>query len=369
MTISALLRILILVFLIHPAAQAIGGGTFVYLSLDSLHRIAVYKADPVDGALTFVASVDAHGEPGSLAVDQANTRLYAAIRSTNSVSSFRINPATGDLTMMGDVTVGWNPAYVGVDASGKFLFTAHFSSARAAVYGIRPDGAVQAGALQVITTPVNPHSIQTDRSNTLVFVPCRGGEAVLQYRFNGSTGSLTANSPDRRSTPDSTGPRLLAFHPHLSVVYAVNEFGRSVTAYSIDTVTGTLAPLQTLSLQPRTPKELVIAPNIGGADIHTTPDGRFLYATNRGPNTIAAYKLDPSTGLMTAIGEYATERIPRSFAIDPGGLFLYAGGQLSGTVAAYRIDTSSGLLTPLRIYHVGRNPAWITVVRMNTEDR
>jgi len=101
----------------------------------------------------------------------------------------------------------------------------------------------------------------------------------------------------------------------------------------------------------------------GGADVHMTPDGRFLYATNRGPNSIAAYRLDPATGVMTFIAHYPTETMPRSFAIDPAGRFLYAGGQRSGRLAAYRIEAGTGRLTLLNSYQVGKNPVWVLVVQ------
>jgi 6-phosphogluconolactonase len=101
----------------------------------------------------------------------------------------------------------------------------------------------------------------------------------------------------------------------------------------------------------------------GGADVHMTRDGRFLYATNRGPSSIAAYRLDPATGLMTFIARYPTEAMPRSFAIDPTGRFLYAGGQRSGRLAAYGIDPGTGRLALLKTYYVGRNPVWVLVAQ------
>jgi len=345
------------------AASPPAGDSYVYVSLDSLQCIGIFSINSSSGDLTPVKTVDAGGQPGSLAVDPTNHILYAAIRSKNSVASFRINPKTGDLSYIGSAGVTWNPVYLAVDRKGRYLFTAHFADHRAAVYAIGQNGAVQGGALQVITTPQNPHSIRTDCSNRYLFIPCRSGEAILTYRFNDTSGVMSPGLPDRIATPDSTGPRHIVVHPFLNIAYVANEFEGSVTAYRLDSLNGALTRLQTLSMQIGETGGTAGPAYRGGADVHLTPDGRFLYATNRGPNSIAAYRLDPTTGLMTFIAHYPTEAMPRSFAIDPGGRFLYAGGQRSGRLAAYTIDAGTGRLALSKTYHVGRNPVWVLIAQ------
>ena len=346
-----------------PSAKASEKGMYVYVSLDSSQTIAVYKVDPINGDLTFVNETAVDGQPVSLAVDPTNRFLHAAQRTKNSVASFRIDEKSGELTLIGTVNVSWNPVYLSMDRTGKFLFTTHFSDNKAAVYAVGQNGAVQSGALQVLTTASNPHSILIDKSNRYLFIPCRSGEAILQYRFNETNGSISLQSPDRWTARDSIGPRHIIMHPFLKTVYVVNEFGRSVTAFQLDDEKGTLTEIQTLSMQPENKGKTTIARNTGGADIHCTPDGRFLYATNRGPDSIASYQLNPTTGSMTIISQYPTEKMPRSFGIDQTGKFLYAGGQLSGTIASYFIEPANGKLRPLKIYSVGRNPVWILMTK------
>jgi 6-phosphogluconolactonase len=152
------------------------------------------------------------------------------------------------------------------------------------------------------------------------------------------------------------------------MAYVVNEFGRSVTGYTLDDAAGVLAEIQTLSIQQHSIGNMS-GPNTGGADIHLTPDGRFLYASSRGPDNIAAYRIDPISGLMTPIAQYPTERMPRSFSIDPDGKYLYVAGQKSGQIAAYKIDSLNGQLKQLRIYTAGSNPTWITTVRIHDSGR
>lgn len=146
----------------------------------------------------------------------------------------------------------------------------------------------------------------------------------------------------------------------------MNEFGRSVTVYQVDTLNKTLSAIQTLSLVPPNsarPK----APNKGGADIHLTPDTRFLYASNRDPDNIIAFSVDASSGRLTLIAQYSLEGTPRAFDIDPTGKFIYVGGQTSGKLTAFRIDTSDGNLIRLHTYDVGESLVWVLIVQIDAE--
>jgi 6-phosphogluconolactonase len=339
-----------------------GGDDYAYVSLDAELSIAIYRIDSARGDLSFIKKFVVSGEPGALAVDPTHTVLYAAIRSTNSISSFRIDKRNGDLTPINTIRAAGNPVYVGTDKTGKFLLTACFADSKAAIYSIRNDGGVQDSAVQVLVTEKNAHAIQTDPTNRFLFIPCRTGEVIQQFRFNSSTGMLTPNTPDRTLTPPKTGPRHFTFHPSLDMVCVANEFGSSVTAYRLGKADGSLSELQTLSSLPAN----AVGTNTG-ADIHITPDGRFLYASNRGHESIAAFSLDAVSGRLTSIGFFPTEKTPRSFSLDPTGRFLYAGGQGSGKIAAYCIDQESGQLTRLVTYDAGKNPVWILTVRLVTK--
>jgi 6-phosphogluconolactonase len=263
------------------------------------------------------------------------------------------------LTHINTIRAAGNPVYVGTDKTGKFLLSAYFGESRAAIYSLRLDGGVRDSAIQVLETEKNAHAIQVDPSNRFVFIPCRTGETIHQFRFDAIYGILTPNTPDRILTPAKTGPRHLAFHPSLNIAYFANEFGSTVTAYHTNPG-GILSELQTLTSLPKDS----VGPNTG-ADVHVTPDGRFLYASNRGHESIAAFSIDEGTGRLAPIGYYPTEKTPRSFSLDPGGRFLYAGGQGSGRIAAYSVNQRSGELTPLKRYDVGRNPVWILTVRIS----
>ena len=158
---------------------------------------------------------------------------------------------------------------------------------------------------------------------------------------------------------EGTGPRHYCFHPVLDTVYVDNEQGSSVTAYGFDTVNGALEPFQTLSTLPT---------DFDGdntcAQIHMHPTGRFIYASNRGHDSIACFAIDSSTGELSTIGQTPSEPMPRAFNLDPDGRFLFAGGQGSGNLAAYRIDQQTGALTHLETYAVGSTVMWVMILRL-----
>ena len=159
--------------------------------------------------------------------------------------------------------------------------------------------------------------------------------------------------------PGEVGPRHFCFHPHRDILYFSNEQGSSVTAYRFNTSAGTLTAMQTVSTLP----DGYTGPN-SCAQIRIAPSGRFLYAPNRGHNTIAGFAVDASTGLLTPTGHTPAEPIPRAFNLDPDGKFLYAAGLESGRLTAYRIDAGTGGLEPLMTAPVGTRPMWVLTLRL-----
>jgi len=331
----------------------------LYVSLSGDHQIALFEMNPQSGALTRRPNVPVEGAPGSLAVDPNHKFLYAAVRSSGAVATFRIDPVTGGLAPLGSVQVVDNPVYVVTDKTGRYLFTAYYGAGKVAVYPIGVDGIVRTPATQVIEAEKNPHSILKDRSNRIVFVPNTGADSILQFRFDQQTGTLSPNHVPRITTSTGAGPRHQFFHPTMNLVYFVNEKSSSVTAFQLDPDTGTLAALQTTSTLPDDFRGKNTC-----ADIEITPDGRFLYASNRGHDSIACYAIDPLSGRLKSLGQQPTEETPREFNVDPTGNFLFAAGQSSGRLASYRIGPASGRLEPLATESVGKSPAWVLVLRL-----
>ena len=249
------------------------------------------------------------------------------------------------------------PVYVATDRSGRFVLSAYYYQSTAAVHAVGNDGAATFPPVEWRYTSHGAHAIQTDASNRFAFVPHianRGPNAIFQFRFDQTTGRLTANDPPRHSPQAYLGPRAFVFHPSLNAVYFSDEQGGSVTAYRMDTTRGTLTPFQTISTLPEGYNE----PNTC-SQIHITPSGKFLYAPNRGHNSVASFGVDAATGRLTATGRVATEPVPRAFNVDPLGRFVYVAGLDSGRIASYQIDQGSGELIPLETYEGGNRPMWV----------
>ena len=338
-----------------PSAQA--ERTVVYVSNGGSKDISIFDLDSASGALSARAPVPLDGNPGPLALSPDRKFLYAALRQSKSVQAFQLNPADGALTAAGTAAVNINPAYLIVDRTGRNLLAADYGGDRVAVFPIAADGSVAVAPVSDIATGRNPHSILADPANRFVFAPLCGADKVLQFRFDPATGKLDPNEVADVAFQPVDGPRHMAFHPKKDFAYVVNEKSSSVTALQYDPRKGTLTSLQTL---PTLPKDF--AGKNSCADIHITPDGKYLYASNRGHDSLAGYAIDESTGKLTSLGNTTTEKTPRSFAIDPTGKFVFAAGQGSHQLASYRIDAATGALQPLKTYATGQGPAWVLVV-------
>lgn len=331
----------------------------LYLSIGQENRIAIYRMCPKSGRLERAGGVELQGAPGALEPGPGNKVLYAAIRSIKSVTALSIDQSTGLLAPIATTPVFDNPVYLAIDRPGRYLLVSSYSGGKVAVYPIRSDGSVGEKETDLVETRKNPHSINFDPSNMNVFVPNTGADCILQFRWDSERGKLIPNEPPLVETAPKTGPRHFCFHPSKNLVYFVNEKGSSVDAFRLEPSTGRLSHFQSLSTLPA---------NYSGqnacADIHMTPSGQYLYASNRGHDSLAAYKVDEVSGRLKAIGHFSTEACPRAFQMDPAGRFLYSAGENSGRLASYRIASASGVLDPLETYEVGKGPSWIEVLSL-----
>ena len=336
--------------------------TFMYVSLQDDDKIARFTVDPGTGKLDPQEEVAVTGGPAPLAISPDRRFLYVGRRGISEISSFRIDQSTGGLSMIGTATLETDPCFLATDRKGRYVLSSYYEGGKAAVHPIGDDGVATAPPTEWLDTARGAHSFQTDPSNKFAFVPHiagRGPNAIFQFRFDETTGRLTPNSPPRVSPEGELGPRHYCFHPSLDILYFSDEQGCSVSAYRFDSSAGTLAPFQTVSTLP------------DGYDgrnscsqIQITPSGRFVYAPNRGHNSIAGFAVDASSGRLTPLGRVSTEPVPRAIGLDPGGNFLFAAGLESGRLAAYRVNNDTGELVPLEVYDVGNRPMWVLVTEL-----
>lgn len=304
-------------------------------------RIRVYRVNRSSGALTLQGTYDAGTGPSFLALTPDTRFLYAVNESTSMVAAFTVDPQSGALGFINRRgSQGNGPAHVFVDNSGKWVMVANYGGGTAAVYPIVAGGGI--GAPSDTESPgANSHQIVTDPSNQYAFVPALGADIVAQYSFNASTGALTANGS--LSTVAGAGPRHIAFHPTLPYAYLINETNSTLQALSFNAATGQLTSMQTVSTLP---------PGFGGAntgaEVAVHPNGKFVYGSNRGHDSIVVFSINPANGQLTLVEHEPTGGVrPRHFSIDPRGELLYAANQQSGTVFAFRVDQDAGTLSSL----------------------
>jgi 6-phosphogluconolactonase len=238
-----------------------------------------------------------------------------------------------------------------VDKSGKYLVVANYgANSGVAAFPVKQDGSLgeASAVVQHSGSSTGPrqkaphaHAVNLSPDNRFVFVPDLGLDQVLAYRLDTATGALTPNDPAFTKITTGSGPRHFAFHPKGEFAYTLSEMGSLVTAFAYGRADGSLKELQTISTLP---KEFTDTNNSAEIEVH--PNGRFLYASNRGHDSIAVFAINPRKGTLTFVEHVSTQgRTPRNFAIDPTGTYLFAANQNTDNLVLFRIDQKTGRLT------------------------
>ena len=335
---------------------------YMYVALQEDDKISVHTIDPQTGKLTPQAEVSVPGGPFTMAISPDRQFLYAGCRDTPQLASFQIDQVSGELTQNGTIPVeGW-PVYIATDRKGKFVLSAYYQGAHVGVHPIGADGSVGDPPVEWLATATGAHAMQTDSTNSYAFVPHiagNGPNAIFQFRFDENTGHLTPNSPSKVEPEEFLGPRHFCFHPSLDVLYFSNEQDCSVTGYRIDTGNGTLSAFQTITTLPEGYTERNTC-----SQIQVSASGRFLYAPNRGHDSIACFSIDTATGQLTGNGIVGSEARPNALCLGPQDRFLYSAGQESGRMASFSVNSDSGKLTPLETYPLGNAPVWVSIIEL-----
>src|SRR5215470_1040621 len=354
-------------------------GTFVYVSNAEDGDIGMFKLQ-AEGSLQPGQRFKAEKLVMPMAVSPDKRFLIAAVRSKPfQAYSYSIDKSSGALNLVGTGTLAESYPYIALDRSGRFLLGASYGANQVGVNPVGADGRV-GEPLQVIPTARNAHSIRVDNTNRFVFVPHLGTDQVFQFLFDEKTGRLTANTPPVLQLKQGTGPRHLVVSADNRFVYLLNELTGTVTTLALDANTGLLKGLDSASvlpadtkLTPGMPRGAVGTPganqaprntdnDIWAADLHLTPNGRFLYASERTTSTLGAFRVDGASGKLTYLGSTPTEKQPRGFAIDPTGRFVVVSGEKSDMLSSYAIDTESGALKPIGRYPAGKGANWVEIV-------
>ncbi len=313
--------------------------------------------DEASGKLSAPTLAVESPSPSFLTISSNGRYLYAANEHGNDpnpnapgqISAFAVNGSS--LKLINSVSSrGAGPCHVAIDRTGHWLFAANYGSGSVAAFPIQANGGLGEASsfFQHKLTSVSPrqkgphaHMVVLSRDNRFLLVADLGGDRVFVYRFDERSGKLTPNDPPAGILPPGTGPRHMAFSRDGRLLYVLSELQDTVTTFRWDATKGTLENAGSLSALPAD-----YAGAKSGAEIVLHPNGKFLYASNRGQDSIAIFSIG-AEGKLTAMGHQPTGgKTPRNFNIDPTGKFLLAANQDSSTVAVFRIDEKTGRLTP-----------------------
>ena len=344
-----------------------GSGIYVYVSQQDGRQISVLRMSPA-GELNKVQDVSVAGKVMPMAVSPDRRFLFAALRTEPySMASFAIDGESGMLTALGSAPATESAAYISTDHTGRFLFGAYNPAYRAerrtgfvSVSAVSRHGYVHAPH-QVLRTPPKTHAVLPDPSNRFVLASSCDGDVMVRYAFDAATGLLDPDPLPPVPVQPKSGPRHFVFHPNNRFMYLVNEYDGSVYVFGYDAVSGGLTEIQVTSARPPDFDKDAIA---RAADLHFTPDGRWLYVSVRASVSVAIFRVDAATGRLTAAGHFSVAKEPRGFNIDPFGRYLLAAGLKTNTLTSYRIDPESGAVTRLAEYPAAEGPNWIEFVRM-----
>jgi len=327
-----------------------------YTTKTASKGIYAFRFDASSGKLTALGVAAETQDPSWVAVHPNGKFLYAANESGKSsmVSAFSIDSGSGKLTLLNQLpALGEDPCYLSFDKTAKYVFVANYTSGNVVVFPIGGDGKLGAATANVRDAgklgpnkerQEGPHAhwIETTPDNRFALVADLGLDDVLVYRFDAATGALTANQPAFAKLKPGAGPRHLAIHTKGKFAFVANELNSTATAFSFDAKKGSLKEIAAASTLPSG-----FAGRNDVAEIAVHPNGKFLYVSNRGNDSIAIFSIDPGKGTLTPIGGTPTGgKEPRHFTFDPSGKFLLAENQLSDTIVLFRVDAATGQLTP-----------------------
>jgi 6-phosphogluconolactonase len=337
------------------ADQLLYVGTYTTGKSEGIYR---YWFNPASGELKHAGTTSHVVNPSFLTLSPNRRYLYAvnevgdfASRKSGAVTAFGVDPQTGELRVLNQQpSLGADPCYIEVDKTGKFVLAANYTGGNVSVLPVRPDGSLgeATDVKQDEGSSINhdrqqgphAHCVVLDESNRFAYSCDLGTDKIMIFQFDNRNGKLQPASPAWVQAKPGAGPRHLTFHPTGRYVFVMNELDSTITAFARNQRDGSLTTLRTLTTLPAG-----FSSANTGADIHVSPDGQFVYCSNRGHNSIAIFAIGKA-GDLAAVGHEPTRGLtPRNFAIDPTGKFVLVANQKSDNIVVFSRDKRTGRLT------------------------
>ena len=321
--------------------------------------IYTYRFNTKTGTLRYVSTAENVIDPSYLTTDTSGRFLYAVNetleydgKKSGAVSSFALDRQKGTLTLLNkQPSFGGAPCYITLSKDEKHAIVANYVAGNLSVFPIDSTGRLgtKSDIVQHVGTgprrdrqeAAHAHSIDLDRNGVFAAACDLGADKIYLYKFDSKAGRLTPNSAQEFfQSPAGSGPRHLAFHPNRDLAFVINELDCTVTSLKYDPSNGTLGQIQTISTLPKD----WVGESTGG-ELHVSPDGQFLYGSNRGHDSIVSYKIDQPSGRLSLIGHTPTGgQVPRNFIIDPTGGYLLVANQKSNNIVVFTVEQATGKL-------------------------
>jgi 6-phosphogluconolactonase len=357
-----LLLAFLLALLLTPLTTAADGplwvfvGTYTGKSSQGIYRV---EFDPATGKLGKPELAGEVASPSFLAVAPDRKHLFCVCEINNfegkkagGVASFTLDARSGELKPINQQSsVGAGPCFITCDKDGKNVLVANYGGGSVAVLPVGPDGKLGEAScfIQHKGTSADKrrqdgphaHSANLDAANKFAVVADLGLDKLLVYKFDPAAGKIEANDPPAADLPPGSGPRHLAFHPNGKFAYVCSEMTSMLTALAYDATKGEFKILNTLTTLP------AATPGNSTAETVVHPNGKFVYTSNRGHNSIASFAIDQATGQIRALGHQGEGlKTPRNFNIDPSGKWMIVANQDSDSLIVYAVNPDTGEMTP-----------------------
>jgi len=336
-----------------PTKALVCVGSYSASNKESVH---LFQLNLKDGSINKISAISGLLNPSFLKIHPNGKFIYAVNevgefqgKKSGGITAFALDVKNGKITKLNQQPSGdTGPCHLTIDAKGKYVLVAHYGGGSTTVLPISENGHVGPVTSQIKHkgSSVHPrqkaphaHAIHVGPNNKFAFAPDLGLDKVLVFEFDENSGKITETEFDGVKVDPGSGPRHFGFHPNGKYAYVINEITQTITSFSYHPKRGKLRSIQTLSTVPHPIK------GNSTAEILVHPNGKFLYGSNRGHNSIAMYSINEKNGMLTSIGhESIRGEIPRNFGIDPTGQFLLAAGQRSNNVNVFRINLETGQL-------------------------
>ncbi len=357
-------------------------GTYVYISNADDGDISAYEL--TTGSAPHL-SLLGRTSAGKLVMPMVATPdgkiLHAAVRSAPfALYSFQIDQISGKLKWMGAIPMPDSMVNISTDITGEWLLATSYGGHKNSVHKIKDDGYVSPEPVQVFPSGgANPHSIVVDKSNNFVYIPQLGTDEIKVHSFDVSQVKPLSENSTSITVQKQYGPRHLLLSPDNKFAYVITEMVGRVLVFSKDSKTGSLTQIQSIASLPADTKLIPGKPRlptgvpgaeafddsnmIQSAEIKMTPNGKYLYTSERTHGTLSGFEVNTQTGNLKYLFTVPTEQTPRGFGIDPDGQYLVATGQKSDKVSLYAINQSTGDLTLIERVPGGKGANWVTFVK------